>query len=177
MAKFNADKWKPSDDSSPGHRTDDPTCVVLAVSMTPSGGLGCPCGCGDFPAGTKTTFCMGHDARLRGILIRAHLMGVSIRYWAGGVLGDPAPAYDVAAQYYWKSYLDSAVLRREGKNRELLQEALGQERLVRVGRWEYTGQVVAVFRMKTVDMLEVRYVNKAGDIKTVKVPANEAPAV
>lgn len=176
MPRFAPERWKPSDDSSPGYRTLDPQSVVLVVAHdVESGKLGCPCGCGEFPSGKTAIFKMGHDARLRGILIRAHLMGVPVRYYAGGVLSDPSPAERVAEQYYWKSYLDSAVMRREGKNREVLREALGSDRLVKVGRWEYTGQVVAVYRTNDTDMYTVKYVNKAGDTKTVKVPASDAP--
>lgn len=175
MAKFNPERWKPSDDSSPGYRTLDPKSVVLKVTVTDGGRLGCPCGCGEIPLGTKAVFCMGHDARLRGILIRAHLMGVPVRYWTQGVLGDPKDAYDIAAGYYWKSYLDDAAMRREGANRDLLRKTIGSDRLVKVGRWEYTGQVVAVFRLKREDMVEVKYINKAGDEKTIRVPAAEAP--
>lgn len=178
MPKFNSDRWKPSDDSSPGYRTVDPHAVVLNVGLRmegPGQAMGCPCGCGDFPLGDKATFCMGHDARLRGILIRAHLMGVSIRYHMGGTLSEPTDPLMIAEQYHWKSYLDAAVLRREGKSREVLRGALKSERLVRVARWEYTGQVVAVYRTKNVDMYEIEYVNKAGDVKRVRVPAEEAP--
>lgn len=178
MPRFQPERWKPFDDSSPGYRTLDPTCVVLNVGMRvegPGQAMGCPCGCGDFPLSDQATFCMGHDARLRGILIRAHLMGVRIRYHIDGTLSDPVDAYDLADQYTWKSYLDSAVLKREGRNRELLRKALKSDCLVRVGRWETTGQVVAVFRKDGKDMYDVEYVNKAGDIRTIKVPASETP--
>jgi hypothetical protein len=122
---------------------------------------------------------MGHDARLRGILIRAHLMGVEIAYatkW-GAEKGDLhiGTAEEVAESYHWKSYLDAAVLKREGRNREVLRRALKTDRLVRVGRWEYTGQVVAVFREEGKDMFRIEYVNQAGEVKTMKVPAEDAP--
>lgn len=173
MAKFQPEKWKPSDDSSIGYRTLDPTCVVL--NMAYGQRVGCPCGCGGVPSGPKATFCMGHDARLRGILIRAHLMGVRIRYYVDGKLGEPIDPYDVAGAHVWKSYLDAAVMKREGKNREVLRRAIKSERLIRVGRWETTGQVVAVFRTNNVDMYEVEYVNKAGESKKVRIPAEDAP--
>jgi hypothetical protein len=178
MPRFAPERWKPFDDSSPGYRTLDPHCVVLNVGFRPEGpgqAMGCPCGCGEFPLGDQATFRMGHDARMRGILIRAHLMGVRIRFHIDGTLADPVDPYDLADQYVWKSYLDSAVLKREGRNRELLRKAMKSDRLVRVGRWEYTGQVVAVFRKDGTDMYNVEYVNKAGDIRSIKVPASEAP--
>ena len=183
MPRFNPEKWKPTDDSSPGLRTEDPRRVVLARSIDRTGRLGCPCGCDEFPDGDKAVFRMGHDARLRGKLIRAHLMGVEVRYvvfdWDGKPLDEEyvSTAEEVAKRYDWIPYLESAVLRREGKNRELLKKALGEERLVKVGRWEVTGQVVAVFRLNRKDMVEVEYVNKAGDIKRVRIPADETEEI
>lgn len=177
MPRFAPEKWKPTDDSSEGFRTLDPTCVVLNVALdVERGRLGCPCGCGEFPLGEKAIFNMGHDARLRGKLIRAHLMGVRIRIHSDGTLGEPLSAELMAEQFDWVPYLEAAVLRREGKNREVLRRALGSERLVKVGRWEYTGQVVSVYRTKQADMYEIEYVNQAGDVKRVRVPADQAPA-
>jgi hypothetical protein len=176
MPRFQPDKWKPTDDSSPGYRTLDPGCIVLNLAVE-NGRTGCPCGCGTFPLGDRAIFNMGHDARLRGILIRAHLMGVRVRFYADGTLSDPTPAEGVAEGYGWKSYLEAAVLRREGKNREVLRRALGDERLVRVGRWEYTGQVASVYRTKKQDMYEIEYVNQAGEVKRIRVPADEAREV
>lgn len=180
MPRFNPEKWKPTDDSSEGFRTLDPHSVVLNVAVRweePGQSLGCPCGCGDFPLGDKATFRMGHDARLRGILIRAHLMGAKIRYHMEGTLGDPVDAEELAEHYYWKSYLDSAVMSREGKNREVLKRALKSDRLVKVGRWEFTGQVVAVYRLNRQDMFELEYVDKAGNVRRVRVPANETEEI
>lgn len=176
MPRFAPEKWKPTDDSSEGYKTLDPECVVLNVALDlERGRLGCPCGCGGFPLGDDAKFAMGHDARLRGKLIRAHLMGVRVRIHSDGTLGNPMAAETFAEEFDWKAYLDAAVLRREGKNREVLRRALGSERLVKVGRWEYTGQVVSVFRTKDVDKFEIEYVNQAGDVKRTRVPATEAP--
>jgi hypothetical protein len=176
MPRFNANKWTPGDDTSPGRRTDDPSRVVLNWHYDDAEKrFGCPCGCNGMPQGKKTKFAMGHDARLRGILIRAHLMAVEIRYIVNGVTMEPMSAMEVAKKYDWKEYLDTAVLRREGKNREVLSRALGSERLVKVGRWEYTGQVAAVYRTGSEDMLLIEYVNKAGDVRQARVPASEAP--
>lgn len=179
MPRFNPNKWKPTDDSTPGLRTIDPQRVVL---HTPSGA--CPCGCGIPPLGTKATFGMGHDARLRGKLIRAHLMGVEIREIDCKSIVEAQPndglvwtAKDVAARYGWGSYLDSAVLRREGKNREVLRKALGSERLVHIGRWDFTGQVAAVYRTNNQDMFLIEYVNPAGEIRQKRVPASDTKEI
>lgn len=181
MPRFNPNKWKPTDDSTPGLRTVDPRRVVLHV---PDGC--CPCGCATPPLGAKTTFNMGHDARLRGVLIRAHLMGVEIREVSSAstleasVEGGLAPTFkaeDVAARHGWKKYLDAAVLRRDGKNREVLRKALGSERLIRVGKWDFTGQVAAVYRTNNQDMFEIEYVDPAGEIRHKRVPAAETEEI
>lgn len=175
MPRFVANKWKPVDDSTPGYRTVDPTRVVLA-QVYEGARVGCPCGCKGYPLGDKAKFAMGHDARLRGKLIRAHLMGVEVVFVVNDVEVSPTSAVDVASLYGWKEYLDSAVLRREGKNREVLARALGSERLLQVGRWQTTGQVVAVYRdEKNTDMYNIEYVDGAGNVKRARVPADQSP--
>lgn len=175
MPRFVASKWKPVDDSTPGFRTVDPRRVVLA-QVTNDQRVGCPCGCQGYPLGTKAIFSMGHDARLRGKLIRAHLMGVEIVYVVDGTQVPAQTAMKVAEQFDWGPYLESAVLRREGKNREVLQRAMGSERCLKVGRWDTTGQVVAVYRdERNTDMYEIEYVDPAGNVKRSRVPADESP--
>lgn len=176
MPRFNPDRYRPTDESSPGYKTLDSSCLVLNVALDGyEQRIGCPCGCGEMPLGDRAIFRMGHDARLRGKLIRAYLTGTRVRIHMDGILSDPKDAYEIAARYEWEKYLDAAVLKREGKNRELLRKALGSERLIKVGRWEFTGQVAAVYRTGVEDMFLVEYVNKAGDIRQARVPATEAP--
>lgn len=178
MPKFNANKWKPTDDSSLGFRTTDPRRVVLNV-LTTTDRVGCPCGCATMPVGKTAKFAMGHDATLRGKLIRAHLLGAEILFIYNGDedTRSPCSAMEIAKEYGWKEYLEAAVLRREGKNREVLQRTIGNERLVRVGRWEYTGQIAAVYRDKTgSDMNEVEYVDRAGQVRRTRVLAEEETA-
>jgi hypothetical protein len=182
MPRFNSDKYNTAQDSSPGWKTYKPEHVVLllaATGPTSDAKFGCPCGCGGWPLGEKATFAMGHDARLRGILIRAHLMGKKIFYvlrTADKVIDtEPLDALTVAKKHAWGGYLEQAVLKREGKNREVLSRAMGSQRLIQVGRWEYTGQVCAVYRdERNQDMVEVEYVNAAGDVKRARMPLEEA---
>ena len=179
MPRFVPDKWKPKDDSSEGYKTLDPESVVLHVSLRmegPGSAMGCPCGCGDFPSGDKTTFCMGHDARLRGTLIRAHLMGVPIRYVLGDQVGETVSAKDVADGHFWTSYLEEAVLRRDGKNREVLRRAIDAGvRCLKYARWARSGQVTAIYQDKKPHMHFIEYVDQAGNIKTTRVRADESP--
>lgn len=169
MPRFIPEKWKPEHDSSPGVFQEDPSCVVLLQY-----GDGCPCGCGMRPEGKKATFRMGHDARLRGILIRAHLMGVQVRYMLEGkTLVGPTSAAELADQFEWREYLENAVLRREGKNRELLQRALKDPNLLKAGKWDYTGgQVVVMYKPNPrTQMMDIEYVNQAGEIRKSRLPA------
>lgn len=169
--------WSPAKDSSPGMRTVDPKRIVL-VRPWVGDRLACPCGCGEAPKGSKAVFAMGHDARLRGKLIRAHLTGTEVVYYRDPSGGDPIgphSAMEVAEAYDWQRHLEAAVLKREGKNREVLQKALGSKRLVQVGRWQYTGQVAAVYGTGKVGEFEVEYVTKTGEKRTIRVPADEAP--
>lgn len=225
MPRFNQKRWLPAHDTTPGLKTVAPGAIVLlqVASLRPtrpgeSTGtryddydqahlkgtefsvqrLGCPCGCGEFPRGSKAEFCMGHDARLRGKLIRAYMTGTKIVYvmraafdtgdggevildsrvpeWTSGPI-DPleiARRFEVKGKNFtWEHYLEEAVERREGKNREVLARAVGSKRLITVGRWEYTGQVAAVYRLDNEDYYEIEYVTKAGGVKKARVPAAE----
>lgn len=183
MPRFAITKYTPVKDSTPGLRTVDPQRLVLAIKYrgdNPAAGtdFGCPCGCGEEPIGKDAVFKMGHDARLRGKLIRAYLTDTEVVFVVGGIGGAPAPpltAKQVAARYKWEGYLEHAAMAREGKNRQVLRSAIGSTRLIKVGRWEYTGQVVAVYGVEGDKEYDVEYVTKLGEVKKTRVPADQAP--
>lgn len=194
MPRFNQARWNPSQDSSPQfiQRAIKEKKVFLerayegpGVTDRPSDAplAGCPCGCGTFPKG-RGRFAMGHDARFRGILIRAHLTGTPIVYPVAGE-DHEAAAMELAKAYgaSFTKALQDAELRREGKNREVLRKAIGSDRLIKVGRWEYTGQVVAVYGEPgapdddSATVYEVEYVTKMGEKKRAKVDAADAKEV
>lgn len=169
-------RYSPASESSPGYRTADPTKLVRA--LPPDGDrLTCHCGCGETPKGKNALFAMGHDARLRGKLIRAALAGAEVRtvYPAQPDSDSVDSAETVLDQYGWGKYLTEAELRREGKNRQVLQKAMGHDRLVRVGRWEFTGgQVAAIYRTANELELEIEYVTRMGDVRRKRVPAGQS---
>lgn len=176
MPRFVPDRWKAVDDSSVGWKTFDPECVVLHITVNEENAFSCPCGCDEYPTGKKTTFCMGHDARLRGVLIRAHLAGVQIRYIVNKVVGESIDAYDAARAHFWGSYLDAAVARRDAKNKEVLKRALdAEDRCLKYARWSVTGQVIAIYRGKKPGLHWVEWVDKGGNIKTASVREDESP--
>lgn len=188
MGRFNINKYDPANDSSTDPSSQKASretgCVVLRLAKNHQR-LGCPCGCGEMPKGKHATFAMGHDARLRGKLIRAHLTGTQIIL---AVPADdltirrhkPTTAMRMASEHGWEDALLDAERRREGKNLQVLQRALGSKRLVRVGRWEYTGQVVAVYTGSehNGETYDIEYVTKQGDVKQLKgVSPEKAPVV
>jgi hypothetical protein len=185
MPRFDIKKYDPREDSSADYiqLAGKAKCVVLA-SVTRDGTqqaetgnrhgqLGCPCGCGGMPVGGKAVFLMGHDARLRGKLIRAHLTGTKVIRVLDGEEQLPVEAKAIA-QLYGESFTDALVAaegRRDAANRNVLQRALDSQRLIRVGRWEYTGNVVAIYEAAggQPDLVEVEYVTSGGKTKKVKV--------
>lgn len=176
MPRFVPDKWKATDDSSVGWKTFDEECVVLHMTVNDDNAFSCPCGCDGYPSGKKTTFMMGHDARLRGVLIRAHLTGTKIRYIVNKTVAEPIDAYDAAKAHFWTSYLEEATSRRELKNKEVLRRALDAgERLLKVARWSVTDQVIAIYKTKKPGFHWVEWVDKAGNIKTASVREDESP--
>lgn len=177
MPRFNVKKWTPAADTTPGLKTVDPRAVVLARAHNTERGLtSCPCGCEGFPTGNKSTFVIGHDARMKGILIRAHLTNTQVRFWyvEAQELGDSYSAAAVADLYGWVHYLVAAEERAEGQKRASLDRLLDSRRLVTVGRWEYHGRVVGVSRKGGVPHLQIEYTTKGnGQTKTITVPESE----
>lgn len=184
MGRFNVATWSPQSDSSPKVDYDAvgvsaETNVVL-VFPTPRS---CRCGCGETPATKTSLFAMGHDAKLRGKLIRAHLTGTPV------VLVDPdgkattETAMSMSSPHGWQGYLNSAEQKQgptiraklEATNRRILTAAVGpqpgERRLVRVGRWSYTGEILAVF--EDGGTYEVEYASKKGDLVRKTVPADK----
>lgn len=71
----------------PGYRNDPPGFEGVILDRRWGGEIRvCPCGCRRTVAG-KARFAVGHDMRLKGILIRAHLTGTPLLVLASG--GDP----------------------------------------------------------------------------------------
>jgi hypothetical protein len=179
MPHFNPKKYDPAADSSEScHGYADRThFLTLEISTDAEGRASCPCGCNEFPVGKKAVFLMGHDARMRGKLIRAHMTDTSVVFASEGGWSQPATAMDIAVRY-GESFVDAlkaAVLRRDGKNREVVISALNSDRLIKVGRWSYTGQVVAVYGKAGDEEYDIEYVTKTGEKRRVRVPADQAP--
>ena len=72
MSKFKPATYDPAHDSSSGIRPQPKAVILIDVE-----GL-CKCGCEETVEG-GIRFKMGHDARLKGILIRAEVIGCEIR--------------------------------------------------------------------------------------------------
>lgn len=187
--------YNPTDDSTSG---TDPLRelgldgVILAINDGD-----CPCGCETQPKGKKSVFAMGHDARLKGKLIRAHLNGVpihAVHFTDSGYKRDATQsAMEVAEDLGWAHVLQAAwdrqnddmaervakaergVLARAMATRDAEREGKlseGDRRLIRVGRWEYTGTVVAIYESD--GEVEYEYVTKGGETRTVRQPAEDA---
>jgi hypothetical protein len=203
MGKMRA-RYSPRDDSSKGTEAWRPGFHgepagfdgVILDHRTKDGIRACPCGCGKRVAG-KATFAMGHDMRLKGILIRAHITGTLVAALrVNGRTGDPelsepmfavgwaakysTPKYDWVEMLFESERKQGADVRAkiERANREVLARAIGVQpgdrRLIQVGRWEYTGEVLAVYTTDDgTGEVEYEYVTKSGEIKTVRKPATE----
>lgn len=171
--------YSPVQDSSPGYRTHDPKRLVLnlktranAKNVNPQKGrrFSCHCGCGEFPTGNGSRFLMGHDARLKSKLVRAALHGVEVRWLYDGHETGGLPAEEVAAAYgkSWTEAIDRAKLRRDGKERELLQRALQSPKLIKTGRLA-TGRVAVFYETTDPQVVAIETVTPVGKIYKTKV--------
>lgn len=188
MKRFNPKTYDPRVDSSFGYsngsvRTAHPHGVVLqVVGGTPPL---CACGCGEPPRGKGATFGMGHDARLRGKLSRAVVAQCQV------VLTDVDKAIvevldplDYADRFStdkldWRASVQESAKRSrrsdgEEAERTVLKRALGPQvgdtKLIKVGRWEKTGRIVAVYEDKGEVLYE--YVDAAGVVRQARQGAD-----
>lgn len=177
MAKFNPADYRPSDDSTPGLPARD-----NAVSILVGEGL-CGCGCGEAPAGRGTKFLMGHDARLKGVLTRAHASQVRIALFENSTgVADVVDPLEYAARFTstktdWTELVQAGadkIAARRGNvdrrfaERQVLDRAT-RDGAVRVGRWEATDSVAAIYHDPVTNKYTVEYVNSVGRIEQVEV--------
>lgn len=197
MAKFNPAKYDPKDDSSPGTdrmRGSGPATVILDWTSIRKHGEPevkvCPCGCRELLA-SKSRFRMGHDARLKGILSRAHITGTDLTLVRGSDM-TVTTAIALAGQFTttnmdWVKALREAEKRFAASTRAKVKEAndaivaeatgpqIGTRKLVKVGRWNYTGEMVAVYEDRGVAVFQ--YASKGGEVKTVERPLDDVQAM
>lgn len=187
MNRFSAASYDPREDSSAGYvssqvrRELHPTDLILEV-------VGeqrlCACGCGEVPNGKKALFRMGHDSRLRGKLARALAGEVSVVLTdQSQQVQDVLSPSDYAARFSsdkldWADAIKQAAERAkqapakgERAERRIIARAMGPQigetKLIRIGRWEKTGRVLAVYEIHDHETL-YEYVDAKGVARQVK---------
>lgn len=104
----------------------------------------CGCGCGEKLVNQKgkSQFRQGHDARLKGILQRAHVHGEEITILSGGA-AISGPALGFAKERGWERFLtgaaERAAVQAAKPKRERKAKAQKDVKLIniKVGRWTY----------------------------------------
>lgn len=189
MPKPNLAKYDPKAESSPGAREHwklvrgvghDPEKTLVLIQPTESS---CPCGCLQSPEGTGRTFRMGHDARLKGKLIRAHLTDTPVALiQEKGEKGKVVhgTALKLAKKFGWERFLADAAEREAARAKEREERAsqrsqprtagpkVGDQAKIKVGRWEKDATVVGVFG----DSIEYEYVDGKGKTQRTTKPRN-----
>lgn len=183
MGKLNLANYRPKDDSSTNtdqYRAKKQGMSNALILVVEDG----ECGCGCQQKTSRTaTFRMGHDARLRGKLIRAHCTDTPVAIVDGDQIG-VSTAMEVAAAHGWEGYLKvakereelRAAERAERANRQVLARAtgprVGDRQCVKVGRWMKTGNVIAVF--SDGQEIEVEYVDSKGNVQRKMISREQA---
>lgn len=192
MGKFRVRGYDPRADSSfgteswrPGFRNDPPGLSgVILDRRTHDGFRTCACGCKRKVAG-KATFAMGHDMKLKGILTRAHLTGTPVHVLDDADLSEAKTrtAFEDAANWStpkldWQVMLREAEAKQGGDvrdtilraEREVTERALGVQvgslKLLKLGRWEYTGHVIAIY--EDADEILYEYVSRDGRVQQTR---------
>lgn len=145
---------------------DDPNEIVAAVHGT----------CGET---TMHTFAPGHDAKLKGVLLRAARSGQEYAYVDGAMLIYADPTEELRKRMWSHLLVD---LKPRAKKERKSTKAAGKAKLaenlaagpeqpkpgfhpirVRIGRWMYDGQIVSA---KADGRLVVEYQTKKGATET-----------
>lgn len=92
-------------------------------------------------ATTRRTFAPGHDARLKGFLIRAGRDGLHVREVGRGVAHDQHPA-QVAERFGFAQMVRDGIA-RVAKPRKAAKAVAPVTVTAKVGRWVYEGRVTA----------------------------------
>lgn len=176
MNKFSPARYDPAVDSTRGlPRRPDSVSLLVGTGL-------CACGCGDAPSGRKAKFCMGHDARLKGVLTRAYSAGLDIALieettGSAEVLEplDYAERFSTPKVDWRKLVTDAAakIAQRRGSidkrasERKVLERAV-TDGAIKTGRWDKTDSVAAIYALPD-GAYEVEYVDEVGRIRTTKV--------
>ena len=103
MPRFNPNTYDPSTDSSPGATSNGNLVLVYDKD-----GLTCRCGCGQTPKNPKRHFVQGHDARLKGALIRAAATDTKVVIKEGNKTHAPITAVVAAKALGWGAIVSKA---------------------------------------------------------------------
>lgn len=103
-------------------RPDGETMTREVVQQT------CLDGCGGVPTGKKSRFIQGHDATLKGRLIRAHINAVPVAIVVNGQRNEMS-ALEYAADLNWDRFLVEATAREEDKRQRIQARKEDMERL------------------------------------------------
>lgn len=190
MKRFDPTTYDPTTDSSKIGKGDANT---VRISRGTDKALTCQCGCGNtserIVAG-KSRFLQGHDARFKGVLIRAYLADAQLT-----IDGKLTTALDEAKSQGWIKLLSEAKARHaarpvprkrstgakpsdkpksqkkgkgtapKGSDSPTASMFKGDVYPVKVGRHQFDGVIQIVYS----DAIVVEYKTKGGDVKTTTV--------
>lgn len=109
----------------------------------------CPCGCGEKSKGKNSVFLMGHDARMKGIILRAYVANSPITFKTNDGLVT-YKASQVADHFGWldpirtRSVAIKANRKVKAPRKAKSGVQVGDTRKIKVGRWEYDAMVVGI---------------------------------
>ena len=138
----------------------------------------CYCGCGQPPQRNGGYFRMGHDARYRGILLRAHVAGMPVSIFNGNEFTTTSAMW-LAQIHGWGEALQTTATREQARAYGRAAKAktkaaakatrlqIGDITPINVGRWTYQAQVVGLWEDGTA---EYEYTTKQGATKRSRQP-------
>lgn len=188
MKRFDASKYDPRVDSSYGYARSEtrdlhPHDLILEVHGDLDQPRLCACGCAESPKGKNAIFGMGHDARLRGKLARALAGGAQVvltdaNHVTQGIVSpaEYAERFSTDKLDWAASITESAskAKRSAGVEAEILERAVGPQvgdtKLIKIGRWEKTGRIVAIYQDGSEVLYE--YADQNGKLRQARQSAD-----
>lgn len=125
----------------------------------------CPCGCGEVAKGKNSTFRMGHDARMKGILLRAYVAQSPVTFKVDGGTLQTHKAINVADEFGWGDVIRNRAIDIKANGKVTKPKAaknngpqVGDTAKIRVGRWQYDAVVIGTDGKD----VEYQYTTKSG---------------
>jgi histone H1/5 len=174
--RFNPTNYNPADDSSPGAPSNGNLVLIYKDDQA------CRCGCGGAPKNPKRRFIQGHDARLKGMLIRAAVTDTTVEIRQGKEKPATLSATSAAKVFGWgqvataKARHTEAERTAKAKAAERAKVTAAKRDAITASKATKAAEKAKAAKAKAVAKRDSDRTKAAAKKATKKAPAKKAPA-